>query len=157
MYVTPEQLQEKINEYFKKGIALRKVIVGPANNREVVEIPVPTITGLALYCGFSDRVSFYDYEKREEFSYTIKKARATMEQHYEELIQGSTPTGAIFALKNFGWIDTQKIEGLTPHYHFTNIQVGSLETKSQEDLIDCFRKTISKDPEREFDIPVSGR
>ena len=71
-------------------------------------------------------------------------------------------TACIFWLKNRQpgeWRDVQHIDakGVSPHYHFTNIQVGNLETKSQEDLIDCFRKTISKDPEREFDIPVSDR
>jgi len=104
-------LQKKINEYFDKGIPLRKVIIGHGSNKDVCLIPVPTITGLALYLGFCDRHSFYDYEKRPEFSYTIKRARAAIEQHYEELLQTGTPTGSIFALKNFGWKDIYEHAG----------------------------------------------
>ena len=111
-YKTPEELQRKINEYFEKGIAVRKVIVGPANNRTVEEIPIPTICGLVLYLGFCDRQSFYDLEKLPDFSYTIKKARLSIEEIYEALLHGSTPTGAIFALKNFDWKDKQDIEHL---------------------------------------------
>lgn len=31
------------------------------------------------------------------------------------------------------------------HLHFTNIQVKDLDTKSPEDLIECFRKSVSKE------------
>lgn len=70
----------------------------------------PTITGLALYLGFESRQSFYDYEKNGEFSYTIKRARLRIENEYEKALHGNSPTGAIFALKNFGWKDKQEIE-----------------------------------------------
>lgn len=73
----------------------------------------PTITGLALYMGFASRQSFYDYEKSGEFSYTIKRARLRIENKYEEALHGTSPTGAIFALKNFGWTDKQEIEQKT--------------------------------------------
>jgi hypothetical protein len=109
-YKTPEELQEKIEDYFKNGIALKKILVGPTNNRTVEEIPVPTITGLILHCGFADRTSFYDMEKLPGFSYTIKKARAAIEQIYEELLHTPACTGAIFALKNFNWKDKTEIE-----------------------------------------------
>ena len=102
---TPEKLEKRIEEYFKKGMALKKVIIGPSNNRKVALIPVPTITGLVLYCGYCNRVSFYNLEKMPLFSNTIKKARTKIEQHYEELLQTGLGAGAIFALKNFGWID----------------------------------------------------
>ena len=58
-----------------------------------------------MHLGFCDRQSFYEYEKKPEFTYTIKKARFFIEQHYEELLQTGNVTGAIFALKNFGWVD----------------------------------------------------
>lgn len=67
-----------------------------------------TITGLALHLGFESRQSFYDYEKNEVFSYIIKKARLFVEKMYEEKLLTNNCTGAIFALKNFGWKD--KIE-----------------------------------------------
>lgn len=99
------ELQDAIDDYFKNGIKVKTVVVGSGKNTSTVEIEVPTITGLALHLGFCDRSSFYDYEKNKEFSYTIKRARFFIEQHYEELLQSGNVTGAIFALKNFGWVD----------------------------------------------------
>ena len=68
-----------------------------------------TITGLALHLGFESRQSIYDYEKNGQFSYTIKKARLRVENYYELNLLGDHTTGAIFALKNFGWADNQNI------------------------------------------------
>ena len=110
-YKTAQELEDKILEYFDKGVAIREVITGPPNNREVSHIRVPTITGLVLYCGFCDRASFYDQEKRsDEFSHTIKNARTRIENEYEEILQTVGGSGAIFALKNFGWKDKTEHE-----------------------------------------------
>lgn len=105
VYKDAEELAQKIDQYFKEGVNVKSVVVGKGDNKELVEIEVPTITGLCLYCGFESRQSFYDYEKRDGFSYIIKKARLFIETHYEELLQIGNTTGAIFALKNMGWID----------------------------------------------------
>lgn len=109
-YKTAKDLQKKIDEYFESGIKMRTVIIGPANARKKVTLKVPTITGLVLFLGFCDRVSFYDLEKQEKFSYTIKRARTQIENEYEEQIAVNGNAGAIFALKNFGWTDKQEIE-----------------------------------------------
>jgi hypothetical protein len=76
----------------------------------VVEIPVITISGLVLYLGFCDRQSFYDYEKKPDFSCTIKRARTFIEMEYEHLLRTQSSTGAIFALKNFGWVDKSELD-----------------------------------------------
>jgi len=110
LFKSNEELKKAIEKYFKSGMKKKKIEVKRGNKSEVIEIEVPTITGLALFLGFESRQSFYDYEKSGVFSYTIKKARLTIEQNYEELLQTSAPTGAIFALKNFGWIDTKQID-----------------------------------------------
>ena len=109
-YETPEELQGKIDEYFKKGIKPQKIAIGSGNKKQIITVKAPTITGLILYCGFCDRHSFYVYEKIEKFSYTIKAARSRMEQRYEELLQSGLGAGAIFALKNYGWSDRQDIQ-----------------------------------------------
>lgn len=100
-----DELQTKIDEYFNKGVKKKTIIVGKGENKEAIEIPVPTITGLCYYLGFESRQSFYDYEKRDEYSYTVKRARLFIESEYEEQLQIGNTTGAIFALKNMGWID----------------------------------------------------
>lgn len=74
----------------------------------------PTITGLALHLGFESRQSIYDNEKRnDQFSYTIKRNRLKVENSYEKHLLSSSATGAIFALKNFGWSDKQEIDHTT--------------------------------------------
>jgi len=107
-YNTPEELQTKIDEYFDNGCTVEDVHL--KNSDTVLQVKRPTISGLVLYAGFCDRQSFYAYEKKEAFSYTIKRARDRIAQHYEELLQKGLGAGAIFALKNFGWIDKVDIE-----------------------------------------------
>ena len=104
------ELQKKINAYFCDCPDKKKFITKIG---EVVEIPMPTICGLCYFLGFESRQSFYDYEENQEFSYTIKRARLFIEKEYEQLLQGTACTGAIFALKNMGWLDktSQEITG----------------------------------------------
>lgn len=91
IFNTTEELQTAIDKYFN-------------------EAEIKTVTGLALHLGFESRQSFYDYEKNDEFSYIIKKARLEVETAYEERLSGNSPTGAIFALKNMGWKDKTETE-----------------------------------------------
>lgn len=92
IFETPEELEDKVNAYFA--------------------LPGQTITisGLAFYLGFESRQSFYDYEKKPDFSYIIKRARIQVEISYEERLDSKNPTGAIFALKNMGWDDRTQIK-----------------------------------------------
>jgi hypothetical protein len=113
LFETVEDLQKMIDSYFQDGVTVKKVVIGKAPNNYVLEVEVPTISGLAHYIGFESRQSFYDYELKQEFAYTIKKTRLFIEQHYEEMLQVGNTTGAIFALKNFGWTDRQEIDQKT--------------------------------------------
>jgi hypothetical protein len=110
-YTDPETLQNKIDSYFNGGCRTKIILIG--KDKEPMEIPVPTISGLAYFLGFESRQSFYDYEKREGFSYTIKRARLFIEVEYEEQLHSGNVTGAIFALKNMGWIDTRQVDQKT--------------------------------------------
>lgn len=109
-FKTVKELQTAIDDYFKNGVTKRQVVTGKQPNQQVIEIEVPTITGLCYHLGFASRQSFYDYEERPEFSYTIKRARLFIEKEYEEQLQVGNTVGAIFALKNFGWVDSNKTE-----------------------------------------------
>ena len=109
-YKNAQELQKKIDEYFKNCPDYKTLIAFDKNAGEFIEhqILTPTISGLALYLGFCDRSSFYNYEEKPEFSYTIKKARFKIEHEYEKQLWNDKCPGAIFALKNLGWTD--KIE-----------------------------------------------
>jgi len=82
-----EELQSKIEAYFK-------------------ETPKEewTITGLALALD-TFRSVLCDYEDKDEFAYTIKRAKQIIENGYEIDLKKYGRTGTIFALKNFDWKD----------------------------------------------------
>lgn len=104
---SPDELQKAINEYFN-NCPDKKYYITKTGDR--IELPVPTISGLAYYLGFEDRQSMYDYEKIEGYSCILKKARLLIERKYEQMLENSSPAGAIFALKNMGWKDAQQRE-----------------------------------------------
>jgi hypothetical protein len=110
VFESVEQLEKAIHSYFNEGVTVRKVITGKPPNAQVVEVPVPTITGLCYHIGFESRQSFYDYEQNPEFSYTVKRARLFIEKEYEEQLTMGNTVGAIFALKNMGWRDKTETE-----------------------------------------------
>ena len=109
-FESANELAEAINEYFNKGVNKRQIKVGSGKNAQMIEIEIPTITGLCLYIGFESRQSFYDMEKKDEFTYIVKRARMFIENEYEEQLQVGNTIGAIFALKNMGWTDKQQLE-----------------------------------------------
>lgn len=112
IYDNVEDLRDKIIEYFESYLVKEDEYLNPVLGHK------PTITGLALYLGFSSRQSFYDYVKKQEFSYILKKASLYIEMNYEMLLESKSSTGAIFALKNMGWKDKQEltstVTNLTP-------------------------------------------
>lgn len=119
MYKTVEEIQTKIDAYFKscegtvytddEGTPVldkfgRPVIVG--------ERPL-TITGLALALGFTSRQALLNYQAKEEFVDTITRAKAVVEQYAEErLYDKDGANGAKFSLANNfeGWKEKQQIE-----------------------------------------------
>jgi len=107
-FASVKELQNQIDDYFTKC--------------ENADEPV-TITGLALALK-TNRQTLLNYEDREKYFDTIKTAKTRVEHYAEKKLFTGTPTGAIFALKNFGWSDKHEID--------TSIDAG---TKLQE-LID---------------------
>ena len=63
------------------------------------------LTGLILALGLCSKPAFYEYEKREGFQNSVKRARLLVENAYEAALHKGNPAGPIFALKNFGWSD----------------------------------------------------
>lgn len=110
LFKSPEQLQKKIDQYFKEGCKKKKKPIKIGNDIKMMDVEIPTISGLAYFLGFESRQSFYDYENKPDFSYTIKRARLFIEKEYEEQLHEGNVTGAIFALKNMGWVDAKQID-----------------------------------------------
>lgn len=95
LFASPEEFDAKVMAY-------------QAHCKETGE-PV-TWTGLALFMGFSSRASIDEYLKYDGFSYSVKRAKAFVEYEYEKRLCSDKPTGAIFALKNFGWDDKTQLD-----------------------------------------------
>lgn len=92
IYKTPEELDEKMSEYFLK-----------TKTEEI------TISGLCLHL-MINKDTFYEYAKRIEYKEIINFARLRVENAYEKSLRKYGRTGDIFALKNFGWSDKQEID-----------------------------------------------
>lgn len=91
LFENDEDLQDRIDDYF--------------NNTKK-----PTLSGLAVSLDMT-RQSLYNYEKKEDFFYIIKKGCERVRAIYEErLIYNQNQAGVIFALKNMGWADNSKSE-----------------------------------------------
>lgn len=89
------QFEERAEAYFREC--------------EAKEEPV-LLTGLILALGLSSRSALDEYAQRPEFLNSVKKAKLRVEMEYEKALHGRSSTGAIFALKNFGWTDKQDVE-----------------------------------------------
>lgn len=112
-----ERFNNRIIEYFDyiQGEATEdEDNLNPLTGVPMVEwkrYPEPaSINGLALFVGFNSKDTLYQYGKKLLYSDSVKRARALIEKHYETGLSGKAPTGAIFALKNFGWKDKQEVE-----------------------------------------------
>lgn len=71
-----------------------------------------TVSGLAYALG-TNRQTLINYEEKDAFVDTIKKAKAKIELFNEEMLYNKdvSTTGVIFNLKNnYGWKDKQEIE-----------------------------------------------
>lgn len=89
-----EELQRKINVYFTEC--------------EEKELPY-TITGLCLALDIT-RQTLLNYQDKDEFFDTIKKAKMKCEDYAEkQLFTGKNVAGVIFNMKNnYGWVDKQE-------------------------------------------------
>ena len=119
VYKTKEEMQEKIDKYFKscEGTILKdddgNTVFNKYGTPVIVGAKPLTITGLALALGFNSRQALLNYQAREEFNDTITRAKTFVEQYCEErLFDKDGANGAKFSLANNfeGWKEKQQIE-----------------------------------------------
>jgi len=102
-FKSPEELQQRIDEYFKS-------VEEPRVSGDTVWFEPITITGLALALDTS-RQTLCDYDLKDEFTDTIKRAKLRCENYAEKMLyMGKSAAGPIFALKNFDWTDKQDVD-----------------------------------------------
>lgn len=99
LFKSKEELEQKIQGYFDSCWE----IDDKGKRRQMKPY---TITGLAVHLDTS-RHTLINYEDKEEFFHTIKKAKDIIENYTEEQLYRNTQvTGVIFNLKNnYEWKD----------------------------------------------------
>lgn len=119
-YKTVEEMQEKIEAYFKdcRGRVLLDddgyAITDKHGKPIIVDERPLTVTGLALALGFNSRQTLLNYQGKPEFMDTIMRAKAQVEQYAEErLFDKDGANGAKFSLANNfeGWKEKREIDG----------------------------------------------
>lgn len=126
-FKTVEELQKKIDEYFDSCFEDKWFdeddrdedgnrtfdTTGKFKKKPVkkkVQIKPFTVTGLALALDTSRKV-LCEYEEKDEFSNTLKKAKQKCENHAEECLFGNNVAGVIFNLKNnYNWKDQNQTQ-----------------------------------------------
>lgn len=131
-YKNAEQLRDKIEKYFasittkETWLEDEKEFDAYGNNvlvtkKEVTNVnhstgePVPTMTGMALFLGFADKQSLWDYEKTSpEYSYLIRAAKSIIERYHEIRVATSDKAqGSMFVLQNMGWSTKAEVKDTT--------------------------------------------
>lgn len=120
-YKSKAEIEEKVCEYFKscEGEILKDDDGQPVlykGRPVIINDKPPTITGLALALGFTNRQSLLNYQSKKEFFDTITRAKSRVEQYTEErLFDRDGSNGAQFSLRNNfkGWRGEQSEDGTT--------------------------------------------
>ncbi len=94
-FKTPKELENAIEAYF-----------------ETTPKDEWTITGLALALD-TTRQTLINYEEKDKFLDTIKRAKLKIENGYEIDLKKHGRSGTIFALKNFDWSDKTEVDHTT--------------------------------------------
>jgi hypothetical protein len=119
-FKSPEDMQMVIDDYFESCFQEFTVAIKDDEGKKIGErllkkqVEPFTITGLALALNLT-RQGVLNYEGREEFVDTVKRAKLKCENYAEKtLFNGQGATGPIFNLiNNYGWKNTtqQEISG----------------------------------------------
>ena len=122
-FTNAEDMQAAVDEYF---------------NKCEEEGDIVTVSGLAYHLGMATE-TLRLYGQKDEFFATVKRAKQRVEIFLETRLYGTSPTGAIFNLKNnFGWKDKTTTE------HEGGIEIGS---RSIEDIDAELRARLGSAPE----------
>jgi hypothetical protein len=133
-FKTNQDLETAIKGYFEgcwgeKQVRNKK---GEVVTTYRAQIKPYTITGLAVALD-TTRETLLDYEDREEYSDTIKRAKMQCHQFAEESLFGSNATGPIFNLKNnYGWRDKTETDITTAGKEITRESDIDLELMAQK-------------------------
>jgi len=134
-----KDMQSKIDAYFESCYEV------DVETGKKIQVEPFTITGLALELDTSREV-LMDIENQvsgysREFSDAIKRAKLRCHNYAEkQLYLAKSPTGAIFALKNYGWKDVQTVENVPPA-DLLNKPIIALEDSDLKQLLEIMERS----------------
>ncbi len=118
-YKTASQMQTVIDQYFEdcKGEMLKDKDGKPVLNKwgepVIVNARPPTVTGLCIALGFTNRHSLLNYQGKPAFKDTVDRAKFRIEEYNERrLYDKDGCRGAMFNLTNNfrGWSQNPKAD-----------------------------------------------
>ena len=133
-----KDMQSKIDAYFESCYEV------DGETGKKIQVEPFTITGLALELDTSREV-LMDIENQvsgysREFSDAIKRAKLRCHNYAEkQLYLAKSPTGAIFALKNYGWKDVQTVENV-PSADLLNKPIIALADSDLKQLLEIMER-----------------
>ena len=131
-YTNPADMQALIHLYFvdcKKNLEAHDKGWGEVKDA-ITEDLYPTVTGLGLVLDLT-REGLINYEKKDEFADTVKRAKQRVEAFTTQRLFMNNPTGSIFNLKNnFGWKDKSEV-GLEADLKVTEIKRTIVEPEGK--------------------------
>lgn len=116
-YTSVDEITEKIEAYFTacEGHPYRdpdngELVYDKYGRPVIVGEQPPTVTGLALALGFTNRLDLLRYQAKAEFNEAITRAKTRIEAYAEaRLFDRDGANGARFSLQcNFKWGEDQK-------------------------------------------------
>lgn len=117
IYKTKEEIEEKIESYFKEcegrplTDAAGEAVLNKYGSPIIIDRKPPTVTGLALALGFASRQALLNYQGKKQFNDTITRAKSRVEEYAEQrLFDKDGSNGAQFSLRNNfkGWNGEQE-------------------------------------------------
>lgn len=129
---TKEELDEAIKGYFD-SITVTETTEGGQTYTKYVR--PPTVTGLAYYLGVT-RQTLLNYQNKDEFFDTVKRAKTRIEMYAEEELyrnKGSVQGVKFNLTNNFeGWSDKQKLDINSTTQDLTDMSKEEREKRRQE-------------------------
>jgi hypothetical protein len=146
-YETPKEMQDIIDLYF---LACRfnntddEALIAEFEDERVDAIKLiddkyPTVSGLAYALGMSTE-ALRNYEEKDEFLATVKRAKQRIEKTLEQRLFGPAAAGTIFNLKNnFNWKDKTETE------HSGIVGISDLTDEQLDSRLAAIAESQSKD------------
>lgn len=152
-FKTADEMQKKINKYFKDCEGKPLVVDGKSvfnkNGEPVITGKKPlTVTGLALALGMRSRQTLLNYQhKDDDFSKIIENAKLRIENFAEEqLYDSGSFKGAQFNLRNnYGWREELSVNSDINMNADIKHSIDGLKSMSDEELA----RIVSEDNDSE--------